>query len=112
MELLRAVPAAWDDVRLLAGAPRQSVTLARRNGADWYVGSLSATAARTETIRLDFLQAGRSYAARVYQDAPDDGIAVTEQTVTSASELTVPVAANGGYSVTLRPASETARSPR
>ena len=43
LELLREVPAAWDDTRLLAGAPARSVTLARRAGERWFVGSLSAT---------------------------------------------------------------------
>ena len=103
MELLRQVPAAWDEVRLLSGAPRTSVTLARRNGADWYIGSISATAARSETVNLGFLDAGRAYTARVYSDGPADTISVTEQTVTSATVLTVPVAANGGFSVTLTP---------
>ena len=104
LELLREVPAAWDDTRLLAGAPRRSVTLARRSGERWFVGSLSATAARTETVRLGFLDAGRTYTARVYRDGPGDTIAVTEQPVTRSSVLSVPVAASGGFSVAITPA--------
>jgi alpha-glucosidase len=103
LELLRAVPAAWDDTRLLAGAPRRSVTLARRAGERWFVGSLSATGARVETVALRFLRPGRAYTARVYADDGDDGIAVSSQTVTSAGTLNVPVAANGGFSVDLSP---------
>jgi alpha-glucosidase len=103
LELLRAVPAAWDDTRLLAGAPRRSVTLARRAGERWFVGSLSATGARIETVPLRFLSPGRAYTARVYSDDGHDGIAVSTQAVTSAGTLTVPVAANGGFSVDLSP---------
>jgi alpha-glucosidase len=103
LELLRTVPAAWDDTRLLAGAPRRSVTLARRAGERWFVGSLSATGARTETVALRFLDPSRTYVARVYADDGADGIVVSTQTVTSASTLTVPIAADGGFSVALTP---------
>ena len=81
LELLREVPAAWDDTRLLAGAPARSVTLARRSGERWFVGSLSATAARTETVDLGFLPAGRAYTARIYADAARTGSAVASSAV-------------------------------
>ena len=98
------MPSAWDDVKLLAGAPRRSVTLARRSGERWFVGSLSALGARSETVRLQFLQPGRTYTASLYADDGHDGIAVSEHSVTSASHLTVPVARNGGFSLVLTPA--------
>jgi alpha-glucosidase len=44
--LLRDLPAAWDDVRLLAGAPDREVTLARRAGdrcTSWSITSESIT---------------------------------------------------------------------
>jgi hypothetical protein len=103
LKLIRQVPAAWDDVRYLDGAPGQWVTLARRSGQRWFVGSLSATAARTDTIPLTFLDAGRAYTARIYADGPADTITVSEQPVTSTSVLAVPVAADGGFSVVLAP---------
>lgn len=104
LELLRAVPAAWDDVRLLGGAPGTSVTLARRSGNDWFIGALSATEARVEAVSLGFLNPGVTYTARIYADGPNDAIAVSEQTVTQQSTLTVPVGRFGGYSVRLTPA--------
>src|SRR4051794_15717202 len=104
LDLLRAVPSVWDDVRLLAGAPRRSVTLARRSGARWFVGSISALDARSETVDLGFLEPGRTYTARLYADDGRDGIAMSEQPVTNATRLTVPVARNGGFSLVLSPA--------
>jgi alpha-glucosidase len=103
LELLRAVPAAWDDTRLLAGAPGRSVTLARRSGERWFVGSLSATKARTETVDLRFLPAGRAYTARIYGDAGQDAIAVTERRVDAATRLTLPLARHGGFAIVLLP---------
>ncbi|MGN6187375.1 MAG: glycoside hydrolase family 97 catalytic domain-containing protein, partial [Conexibacter sp.] len=41
-DVLRRVPVAWDDTRPLAGYPGRDVTLARRRGASWWIGSISA----------------------------------------------------------------------
>lgn len=101
LELLREVPAAWDDTRLLAGAPRRSVTLARRSGGRWFVGSLSATPARRETVDLSFLEPGRTYTARIYADDGTDGIAVTERTVDASTRLTLELVKHGGFSLVL-----------
>jgi hypothetical protein len=104
LELIRQAPAAWDDVRYLDGVPGQWVTLARRSGQRWFIGSISATPARTATIPLRFLDAGRAYTARIYADGPADTIAVSRQPVISSSVLTLPVDADGGFSVVLTPA--------
>jgi alpha-glucosidase len=103
LEQFRQVPAAWDATRLLDGAPGVSVTLACRAGERWFVGSMSATPARTQTVPLGFLAPGCAYTARTYADGPDGRIAGSEQTVTGASTLAVPVAANGGFAVILTP---------
>lgn len=39
--LLSQLPTAWDDTRLLAGYPGQSVVLARRKGNDWYIAGIN-----------------------------------------------------------------------
>jgi hypothetical protein len=93
MALLEAAPAAWDDTRLLAGAPGTHATVARRAGEAWFVGGLSATPARTEALELAFLEPGRTYAATVITDDGAGGLAATEQRVT----------ADGGFTVELRP---------
>lgn len=40
-ELLQGLPTAWDDTRLLAGQPGESVVLARRKGQDWYIAGIN-----------------------------------------------------------------------
>jgi hypothetical protein len=101
LELLREVPAAWDDTRLLSGAPGRSVTLARRDGERWFVGSLSATGARSETVDLRFLPAGRAYTARIYADAGHDGIVVSERRVDRTTRLDLALARHGGFAIRL-----------
>jgi hypothetical protein len=102
LELLEAVPAAWDETRLLRGAPDRSVTLARRSAGEWFVGSLHAGGPRTARARLDFLRPGRQYEATVTADGPA-GLEVTRRTVTVQSTLTLPVARDGGFAVRLEP---------
>ena len=102
---LRDLPVAWDDTRLLGGAPGEHATLARRRGRDWWIGSLQAGAAAVREVPLRFLAAGRAYDATITADDGADGLAVRTQAVTAADTLTVPVAADGGFVVRLRPRS-------
>jgi hypothetical protein len=94
--LLRALPVAWDDTRLLDGAPGSHATLARRAGDEWWIASLHAGAATERTVALDFLAAG-DYRATIV----GDDLQAVERTVTAADSLTIPVAADGGFTVRL-----------
>jgi alpha-glucosidase len=101
--VLRDLPVAWDDTRLIDGAPDSHATLARRSGQEWWVASVHAGAATDRAVPLRFLQPGRSYRATITADDGADGLAVSERVVTAADTLTVPVAADGGFTVRLRP---------
>jgi alpha-glucosidase len=109
--VLRALPVAWDDTRLLGGAPGTHATLARRHGSDWWVASVHAGPAAGREVPLGFLGGGRSYQATITADDGADGLVVSEQAVTAADRLTVPVAADGGFVVSLRPRSGQRRAP-
>lgn len=99
--LLRQLPAAWDEIRCLQAYPDQYVTIARRKGKDWYLGSLTSQA-RTVNINLSFLEAGKNYYAVIYKDGVcDSEIEVIQQTVTQGSTLTIPLRAKGGVTIYL-----------
>ncbi len=98
--LLKGIPTAWDDTRLLAGDPGKLAVLARRSGAQWYVGALAAGPATRLDAPLDFLPPG-DWLAEIYGDGADGRLQVTTQRVTSGGVLTVPVAANGGFAARL-----------
>jgi len=101
--LLADVPVAWDDTRLLSGDPADHILLARRNGTDWYVAAGISGDARVLTVPLDFLDGGE-WTADIYRDGPVDRIVAETITVAGGAKLDVPVAANGGFTVRLRPA--------
>ena len=100
--IMAGIPAAWDDTRLVAGGPDRFVTIARRSGRSWYVGTLSNGAARTLTVPLRFLAGGR-YSARVVADDGAGGLTDTHTIVTAHSTLYPHAAANGGAVIELTP---------
>lgn len=51
-QLLRQLPARWDETRLVAGRPGHQVVLARRAGRSWYLAGVNADEAPV-TLRLD-----------------------------------------------------------
>lgn len=107
-DLLASVPAVWDETRLLDGEPGERAVLARRSGAAWYLGGITAgNRAQTADFRLGMLPPGR-HLLEVFRDAdPDggrDGIAVERRTVIRGDRLTVPLAADGGFAARLCPA--------
>jgi hypothetical protein len=104
-QVLTDVPTAWDDVRLLAGRPDRDAVVARRAGDAWWIGSISATGAREQSVSLGFLVPGRRYTLHLVRDDGRGGLAVEDRTVTSGDRLAVPLDRHGGYVAELTPVS-------
>ncbi|MDP6379781.1 MAG: glycoside hydrolase family 97 catalytic domain-containing protein [Phycisphaerae bacterium] len=96
-DLIRRVPAAWDDIKLLTAEPTEYVALARRKGKEWYIGCISAGKGRTLDLKLDFLGKGK-FTAEIYADNPKDRRAYTisKRGVTSASRIKLVLSKDGG----------------
>lgn len=107
IELWDRMPTVWNETRCLAGAIGETVTIARRTGRDWYVGSLTNEEARVLNTPLDFLEPGTRYAALICADDPGAStrtrVAVARRTVTSADTLEARLAPSGGHAVWLTP---------
>lgn len=67
-EFLSKVPVSWDETLLLEGYPGRHVTMARRRGDEWYIGSICAAGGRKVSIPLDFLDKDSIYTATFYED--------------------------------------------
>jgi hypothetical protein len=104
-QILTDVPTAWDDVRLLAGAPDREAIVARREGEAWWIGSLSAVGAHEQTVSLGFLAPGRTYRLHLVRDDGRGGLAVEDRTVARGDRLAVAVERHGGYVAELTPLS-------
>ena len=105
---IQDVPTTWDAIRVLNGEPGEFVTIARRNGNEWYLGSLTNWLSRDLRIPLQFL--GKSaYKAEIYEDAADSGqhpkhISIRQQTVRSSDTLVLHLASGGGCAIRFVPA--------
>ena len=112
LEFLERVPTTWDDTEVVNGRIGDFVTVARRSGRDWFVGSLTDEADRTLAIPLRFLDGRRPYVATIYGDAPTtdletdpDAVEITRVVVGSRDRLLAPMTGGSGQAVHLQPAS-------
>jgi alpha-glucosidase len=69
-EFLKAVPASWDETRVINGVPAKYITMARRRGDEWFVGSITDWDARDLDVPLSFL-GNTAYDAEIYSDGPN-----------------------------------------
>ena len=98
-EFIKAAPATWDETRVLNGVPGEYITVVRRRGTEWFLGSMTDWSARELDIPLSFLGGGK-YRAEIYQDsgAPKN-VQITKQEVDRTMHLKAKMAEGGGYAV-------------
>ncbi len=101
MEFLAAVPTEWDESKPLDGRIGQYVAIARRNGADWYVGAMTNWTGRELEVDFSFLPEG-NFQLDAYQDgvnadrmASDYKLVKTQ--VTRTTKLKIKLAPGGGW---------------
>ena len=104
---IKQVPSTWDEVHAIGGRPMEWISLARRSGSDWYVGSLTNWDARDIKIPLTFLGEGK-YTAEIYADAPDSAVQATHTTLSSqlvdrTTVLNVHMVSGGGNAIWIHP---------
>lgn len=107
LEFWDAVPTTWDDTKVLDGRPGQFISIARRSGDDWYLGTITNNDARQLQISLSFLPKGKTFEAKIFEDDPTGGtrtkVAVKTRKVNASSVLNISLAPSGGQAVWLRP---------
>lgn len=100
----KKLPAAWDETLCLESSAAEYVTMARKNGDNWYIGSMTV-GERTSTLDLSFLDSGVEYYAYIYTDGVDangDATVIPEERrVTSEDVLTFDIKSAGGYAIKL-----------
>ena len=107
IEFIEKVPATWDETKVILGEVGNYITMARRQGSEWYVGSMTNWEDRILRIPLRFLGSGR-YVAEIYSDTPEGAttdVLVQRLPVTPTDVLTAKLAAGGGQAIRIYPAS-------
>jgi alpha-glucosidase len=105
-DFIKAVPASWDETRALGGEVGEYVTIARRRGVAWYLGSITNGTARELDVPLTFLGEG-TYVADIYADAEDAAAnpshtSITQRRFTSRDSIHLKLAPGGGVAIRLR----------
>lgn len=72
IEWFENLQTTFDDSRVLSGMPGKGIVMARRKGAEWFVGILTNNDGGTETVDLSFLDEGKEYLARIYTDGGEE----------------------------------------
>ncbi len=95
-----------DESHVLNGEIGEYITIARRSGDEWFLGSATNEKGRTLEVKLDFLEAGKTYKAEIYKDADDADYLTNPQAyeietkeVNSDSTLELKLAAGGGQAI-------------
>lgn len=100
----------WDDTKVLQGEVGQFISIARRKGEEWFVGSITNNEARTLPVSLDFLQEGKNYIAEIYTDGDKSiktrtKVRVSTYRVNNKTKLHFNLKASGGAALRLIPES-------
>jgi alpha-glucosidase len=93
--------------RVLNGEPGEFVTIARRHGDEWYLGSLINWTSRNLRISLESLEKG-THKAENYEDATDadqnpQHISIRPQSVQGSNTLVLHLASGGGCGIRFVP---------
>lgn len=112
IEFWKAMPTTWDDTKVINGTISQYITVARKKGDQWFVGSLT-DASRTLDIPLSFLDPGKDYTAKVYSKDPNNSlyVVVNQSTVRSTDTIQAVMSEDGGHAIWLYPVSTTTSTP-
>jgi alpha-glucosidase len=115
-QFIKDVALDWDKSIYLEAEPMEYITAARKakGSSSWFVGSVTGLKPHNSTLRLDFLDKGKTYVATVYADAPDadyktnpQAYTITKGLVTAKSVLKLHSVAGGGYAISIVEAKDT-----
>ena len=113
LEFFDRVPTVWDDTKVIHGEVEEYITMARRSGDEWFVGTMTNNDARKLKIPFDFLPEGRKYTAKIYFDNGNKKtrtkVGIKTLTVTNKSVIDCDLQPSGGQTILIEPVVEKRR---
>ncbi|MFS4415883.1 glycoside hydrolase family 97 protein [Maribacter sp. 2307ULW6-5] len=110
LQFIRDVGVDWEQSLVLNGEVGDFVTIAReeRETGNWFVGGITDQEERSVSIVLDFLEEGKTYEGRIYQDAEDahyktnpEALVIAKASYKKGDVISVDMAAGGGFALSL-----------
>lgn len=106
IEFWDQLPTVWDDTKVLQGYIGKFVSIARRSGNDWFLGTISNNEARELELNFSFLEKGKTYEATVYSDDETaktrTHVGITRLKIDNKSRLKISLKASGGQAIILK----------
>ena len=104
-KFIEDVPTNWDETVVPNAQIHEFLTIARRKGTDWFIGTINSQKARSIQLSLNFLPPGK-YTAEIYGDAEDESenpnhLVFALKTLTNADTITLSLSAGGGHAMRL-----------
>ena len=120
LAFFRALPTVWDQKVVIQGEIGEYITIARRKGDEWFVGSMNAIKKRDISFSLSFLDPNKKYKATIYSDDPallevtlvkgsrkgnpeSKKLVIKTMPVTSETIIKTTMANNGGHAMHIVP---------
>lgn len=101
-----ALPTVWNDTKVIDGKIGEYGTMARRNGDNWYVGTLTDKPVDFN-LPLSFLTKNISYEATIYADdaalSSPTKVAVRQMKVNASTVLNIKLMEKNGQAMVIRP---------
>ena len=107
LEFFDRVSTVWDDTKVQDGEIAKYITIARRKGEEWFVGTITNNDARELKISLNFLTPGKKYEASIYYDDPNSKVrtkvSIKKIKVDAFTMLDTKLVASGGQAIWIKP---------
>lgn len=94
IEFFKHVPTVWNESYYLAGDIGKGISVARRSGTTWFIGNAAGLDDWSTSVKLNFLQKGKTYTATIYED--DETLkSIRKRTITVKRGDVLPVSLKG-----------------
>jgi len=106
-DFIAKVPTTFDETVSLNGEVGKYISIARKKGSTWYLGSITNWDSRDITIDFSFLEKGKKFQAEIFSDGLNADKAATDYkreiiTINSATKLTYRLANGGGLAMIIK----------
>jgi hypothetical protein len=109
-DCVRHMPAKFDSFKILDGKIGEFISVARKSGNEWFIGTLTNRDSRKLTVNFDFLPDNKYYIATLYEDTRNTHYLYNKETynvreilVNKKSKIKIELAPGGGHSFWLVP---------
>ena len=108
-EFMTSVPTTWDETKALEAKVGEVAVVAKRKGAEWFIGGIAngKEKQRTVDINFDFLEKGKTYTMTYFEDginADRQAMDYRKKTlqVKSGDSFSIKMARNGGFAAVIK----------